>query len=96
MNVQPYARLSVKLAGRGMGRPVGSLFLLHWLDEAGEAVINGIMLYEYEICLRDTQRTRTFNNCAFLDETPSHERHQGLLFYIIIIPTWEFGKSLDE
>ncbi len=49
MNVQPYARLSAKLGGRGLGRPMGSLFLLHLLDEAGEAVFNSIMLYEYQI-----------------------------------------------
>ncbi len=52
MNVQPYARLSAKLGGPNslrMGRPMESLFLLHLLDEAGEAVFNGIMLYEYQI-----------------------------------------------
>lgn len=69
MNVQLYARLSAKLGGWGTGRPMGSLVLLQWLDEAGEAVINGIMLYEYQICMRELQRTRTFNTCAFLDET---------------------------
>lgn len=56
----------MKLGGRGKGRSLGSLFLRHWLDEA---VIKGVMLYEYQICMRYMQRTRTFHTRAFLDET---------------------------
>lgn len=74
---------------------MGSLFLRHWLGEARDAVIKGVMLYEYQICMRDMQRTRTYHTHAFLDETQA-TRDTRPLFTMIIIPAWEFGKSLDE
>lgn len=93
MNVQTYVRLFLKLGGRGKGRPMGSLFLHHWPDEAGEAVIKGVMLYEYQICMRDMQRTRTFHTRAFLDETQA-TRDTRPLFTWSLFPPGNLGSLL--
>lgn len=93
MNVQPYARLFAKLGRRGTGRPMGSLFLRHWLGEARDAVIKGVMLYEYQICMRDMQRTRTYHTHAFLDETRA-TRDTRPLFTWSLFPPGNLGSLL--
>lgn len=85
MDVQTYVRFFAKLGGRGKARPTGSTFHRHWLDEAGEAVIKGVMLYEYQICMRDMQRTRTFHTRAFLEQMLA-TRDTGPLFTLSLFP----------
>lgn len=77
----------------GTRRPMGSLFLRHWLGEAGDAVIKGVMLYEYQICMRDMQRTRTYHTHAFLDETQA-TRDTRPLFTWSLFPPGNLGSLL--